>query len=142
MHFLEQTYTCYILAEIISDYTYITPVPSLVRNHNYYLIKGVCLEETLLLEPYKFVYDTLQFNTSSGLALYLPQAQWKHLQKAQSLFCVGHSGCTCKTSADNYAIPPSYISWDSSGWQQGIRALHQAEAILAQSNTNMAIQFQ
>jgi len=80
-HFLEQTYTCCILAKITSDYTDISPAPSLVRNHNHYFIKEICLEERLLLESHKFMYNTLQFNTRSGLALYshLPQARWRCL---------------------------------------------------------------
>lgn len=110
--FLKQTYTCYILAEVISDYTYTTPAPSLVRNHNYCLIKEISLEERLLLEPHKFVYNTLQFNTNWGLALYsdLPQAQWKCLRKAQSLFVQDTQDAPAKeVQTITPFLPPTFL---------------------------------
>lgn len=111
--FSEQTYTGYIIAEIASNSTYTTAAQSLVKNHNYYLIKEVYLEGRLLLEPHRFVYNILQFNISSGSARYsdFPQAQWK----STKLSCVGFSRCTGKTSEDNCTIPPTFHETVQSG---------------------------
>lgn len=108
--------TCQL--RLLSDYTHITLAPSLVKNHSYYLIKEIRLEERLLLEPHRFVYYTLQFDTSSGPLQQPPTGRMEMSTESTKLIYVGYSRYTSKTSADH----SSYTSRHSSCWQPRIVA--------------------